>query len=546
MITLTLFQVSTLITAFVSLFLGLFVYFSGEKTKLSFSWLLTSIAVSVWSAGLFGVVFSTTEIIAWFWQYILDIGGICVPILYFNFLLHLIKKEKKLIVLQIFSLIAGTLLIILNFTDLFKTGISPKFGINFWIDSGKLYPLFPLYFATIVIISTCLIIKEYRLATDKDNKRQLMYVLTAQIFGFGGAFTDFFPQVFNVYPFGNYFVILYVIFISYAALKHHLFNMRVIATELLTFSIWAFLLVKTLLSNTYGDFVLNGVILTAVVIAGILLIRSVIREVEQREKIEKIEKEIERAYEVEKRGHELEKKANEELKLLDKSKNQFLMQAQHDLRTPLTLIRGYCDLLIGGTFGKQSKETAEVLEKIEVVTENKIKDINNFLDVSQFQLGKKIISLKPGVELNPILQEISEVLSSTAKEKGIYLKLEKPKGMIAIEADREKLKAAIFNIVDNSIKYTPKGGVTIKTEINGSVKISIVDTGIGISKERIKTLFDTAFERGEDAKKTFAAGMGIGLYLSSQIVKAHNGKIWVESDGKEKGSTFFVELPIKK
>lgn len=552
MINLTLFQVSTLITALVSLFLGIFVYLNGGRNKLSFSWLLTSLFIGLWSIGLFGVVFSTNASSAWFWQYVLDIGGICVPVIFFNFLLYLTKKEKKLALLQIFSLVAGTALIVLNFTDLFKTGVSPKFGINFWIDPGKLYFLFPLFFIVLVFISAFILIKEYRIATDDNFKRQLLYVLIAQIFGFGGGLTDFFPQLFNIYPFGSYFIILYVIFISYAALKHHLFDTKVIATELFTFALWVFLSIKIFFSTGSQDLIINIGIFLSVLLFGILLIRGVLKEVKQREKMERMAEEVKRAYELEKKAKEdidraygVEKKANEELKSLDKAKNQFLAQAQHDLRTPLSIIRGYCDLLIGGTFGKTSKKTSEIIKKIETVTEGKIKDINNFLDVSQFQLGKKIVTLTPGVELNAIFDEISDVLLPTAKSKGIFLKIEKSKDNILVEADREKLKAALFNVIDNSIKYTNDGGVAVKISNDKNVTVEVKDTGIGIPEDKIKTLFDRPFERGERAKKTFTSGMGVGLYLSNQIIKAHNGKIWAESEGEGKGSIFFIELPDK-
>lgn len=241
----------------------------------------------------------------------------------------------------------------------------------------------------------------------------------------------------------------------------------------------------------------------------------------------------------------VEKQAKEELEKLDKIKNQFLAQTQHDLRTPLGIIRNYCDLLIDGTFGKQPKKAEDVIKRIQVVAENKIKDVNNFLDTTQFQLGKKVVSLKPGVELNPILNEIMRDLEFQAKAKKIYLTLKKPHESLVIEADREKLKAALFNIIDNSIKYTLQGGVAVEVSDGESIKIIVKDTGIGIKKEKIATLFDTAFERSEEAKKASPTGKGIGLYLSSQIIKAHNGKVWVESQGDGKGSTFHIELPVK-
>ncbi len=545
MITLTLFQVSTLITALVSLLLGIFVYSSGEKTKLNFSWLLTSIFISLWSIGLFGVVFSTNADAAWFWQYVLDISGICVPVLFFNFILYLIKKDKELFILQITSFIAGTALIILNFTNLFKTGVSPKFGINFWVDPGKLYFLFPLYFTLFVIIPIYIVIKEYRISTDKNQKVQLMYVLMAQIFGFGGGFTDFFPQLFNVYPFGNYFVILYVIFISYAALKHHLFDVKVIATELFTFALGIILFIKIFSSIDYQDLLFNVGIFLSVVLFGMLLIRGVLKEVKQREEMELMAGEVKKAYEVEKR-------AKEELEALGNVKNQFLMTIQHHLRTPLTSMRGYADLLLNGSYGKVPKKIEEVVKKFEVSTTSLIKMVNDFLDITQFQLGKEVISLKDGVNLAPILDEIIKDMELEAKKKGIYLKYDKSKGDCIIKADESKLKAALVNIFDNSVKYTKEGGVEIKLKTDPStgsgqgekIKIEIKDTGMGIAKERLPKLFDSTFERTEEAKKTFVTGRGIGLYLSSQIIKAHNGKIWAESEGEGKGSTFFIELPV--
>ena len=272
-------------------------------------------------------------------------------------------------------------------------------------------------------------------------------------------------------------------------------------------------------------------------------------------------KDLQASYEVEKRAHEIEKKANDELEQLDKVKNQFLSQTQHDLRTPLTSIMGYSDLLLKGDFGKLSKKTNEAVQKIQLLTNGMIKKANNFLDLAQFQLGKSPVELKPGVEIFSILKEIQAELNFKASSRGIYLNLDEPKQEVKISADREKLKAALFNIVDNSVKYTPKGGVSIsvitnnqdtnskqisnfKFQISNSVAIIVRDSGIGIPKDKIETIFETMFERGDQAKKT-AGGVGIGLHLSTQILKAHGGKVWAESGGEGKGSTFYIELPYK-
>ena len=125
--------------------------------------------------------------------------------------------------------------------------------------------------------------------------------------------------------------------------------------------------------------------------------------------------------------------------------------------------------------------------------------------------------------------------------------MEKPKEPPAERGKKKKLKAALYNIFDNAIKYTQKGGVGITINLNSqtpkTLLITVKDTGIGMTKERMQKLFNSTFERGEQARKEFVTGRGIGLYIASQIVKAHKGRVWAESEGEGKGSTFYIERP---
>ncbi len=330
-----------------------------------------------------------------------------------------------------------------------------------------------------------------------------------------------------------------------------------------------------LISSNLNDLIVNFLLFVAVVVFGISLIISVLKEVRQREQLENLAKEIQQAYEAEKRAkeqterayelekqakertekaYEVEKKAKEELEYLDRSKNQFLLTIQHHLRTPLTSIMGYADLILKGVYGKQNKKTTEVIKKISGSMISLIKIVNEFLDITQFQLGKEVAVLKQDIQMGPILEEIVNELKFPADEKKIYLKLEKPDQLPVIKADTEKLKAALYNIFDNAIKYTEAGGVEIRLKVKSQklkdnnypipkILIEVKDTGIGISQENLKNMFNRTFERGEQAKKTFITGRGIGLYIASQIIKAHKGNIWAESEGEGKGSTFFIELP---
>jgi signal transduction histidine kinase len=347
-----------------------------------------------------------------------------------------------------------------------------------------------------------------------------------------GSFTDDWV----IAQYGLFGMPIFLIFLSYMVVKFQTFNIKVVGAQILVaalvFLVFAILFIRKI-ENVRIVVIFT---LAAVGILGYSLVRSVKKEVEQREEIATLAEDVKRAYVIEKR-------AKEEIERLDKFKDQFLMTTQHNLRTPLTSMMGYSDLLLKGVFGKQNKKTIEVIGKFQTLTQGMIKMVNDFLNMAQFQLGRDVLAFKPGIDLSPILQEIMTELEFKAKTKKIYLKMEKPETLPTINADREKLKAALFNVIDNAVKYTVKGGVSVAVENNAtSIKIVVSDTGIGIPKEEMKNLFDSMFSRGEQAKRLDTVGSGVGLYLSAQIVKAHKGRVWVES-GSE-GSTFYIELPV--
>lgn len=341
------------------------------------------------------------------------------------------------------------------------------------------------------------------------------------------------------YFLGDYSTLVLLAFIVFAIVRHQLFNIKVVVAEILTFFIWAAVFIQIIAADTTKDRIFPIFLFMYVLIFGIFLIRSVKAEIRQREQTEKMEKQMEKAYQV-------EKDAKEQLEKLAKVKNQFIMTIQHHLRTPLTSMRGYADLLLTGAYGKVPKKIEEVIRRFESSTTGLLKMVNDFLDITQFQMGKNVISLKDGVNLSSMLDGIVQDIKFEADKKGIELKLEKPESDCLINADESKLKAAIVNIFDNSVKYTEKGSVAMSLKIlQDKFIIQIKDTGMGIDKERLNKLFDNILERSDESKKAFVSGRGIGLYLSKQIISAHNGKVWAESEGQGKGATFYIELPTK-
>lgn len=268
---------------------------------------------------------------------------------------------------------------------------------------------------------------------------------------------------------------------------------------------------------------------------------------EQTSELRNQKEKVEKALMVEKQAHELEKHANEELKHLDENKTDFMLITQHHLRTPLSVNNGFLDLMLGGTFGKIPPKIKDVILRLSESTQKEIDVVNELLDVSSYQIGKDMIHLDHPIDFEALMNETLKDLTAEAESHNIYLKYEKQGDIPKIPADRMKLKLVLTNVIDNCIKYTAKGGVTVNMEVkNDKLLISVTDTGIGLSDEVIQNLFKQSFHRGEQAKKLFAVGKGLGLFLSGKIVEGHHGKIWAESRGDGKGSVFYIELPVKQ
>lgn len=461
----------------------------------------------------------------------------------FLFSTSISSVQKQYRGLNIINLLLGTVLFFITlFTGLIIKNIVFINGILNIIYGELIYLFFGVIFF-LTILSFIVLFKKYLKADTKEERSRIGYLMFGFLFFFimNSIFNiayPFFLRVFHLYEFGDYSTIFFLGTVAYAVVEKQLFGIKVISTVALValinilFGLDIFIFTQDLLVRLY-----KGLALIILFYFGYLLIRSVLKEIEQRERIERIEKDLERAYAVEKR-------ANEELKKIDKQKNDFLMQTQHDMRSPLGVLMGYVELLLDGTYGKMTKKSAEVLSKIQIVLQNKINDVNNFLDIEQFKMGKGVVNLRPGVELSGLMEEINASLLPKAENKGIYLKFTGFKEVPAISADKIKLKAAIFNIIDNAIKYTLAGGVNVVcSQTNPKVLIKIKDTGIGIPQDKIEKIFKGQFERTEGAKKT-AGGAGVGLYLSAQIIEMHKGKVWAESLGEGKGSVFYVEIPV--
>jgi len=297
------------------------------------------------------------------------------------------------------------------------------------------------------------------------------------------------------------------------------------------------LVIEILITTSVADFVTKLAITLLVAFSSIFLIRSVRNEVEAKEEVEKLLKDL--AF------------ANEELQTLDKRKSEFLSIASHHLRDPLTAIKGYASMLIEGSFGGQlSNGVKEAMQKIFESSKRLVTIIEDFLNITQIEQGEMAYSIS-SVDMKKLLGDVVEEMSPSASRAGLWLHFlaDGVSGQGAtVQADVGKVRQVITNLLDNSIKYTPKGGVRVMlahTEHSGQgyVQLSVTDTGIGMDASTQEKIFNK-FSRAEGVSKLYTDGSGLGLYVAKEILKRHNGRIWAESQGLGKGATFYIELPM--
>ena len=241
------------------------------------------------------------------------------------------------------------------------------------------------------------------------------------------------------------------------------------------------------------------------------------------------------------------KNANQKLKELLEIKNEFLHITSHQLRTPLTAIRGMISMWYEGSFDYLSKKKKrEMLRNIYISTERLNNITNDMLDSIELEGGIFEFQFKQ-ISLEKVIKESINVLKFNYDKKGLYLNFDaKNKKIPAIEAEPNYVRQVFLNLIDNACKYTNKGGVDIDIRKSGKyAEIIIKDTGIGVSKRDRKKIFQK-FTRSREAMIENAAGSGLGLFVVEKIVKAHYGKIEFYSEGKGRGSTVKVYLPIKQ
>ena len=357
------------------------------------------------------------------------------------------------------------------------------------------------------------------------------------------SFATYLASVFNIiFPNGSFEFILeqygyfgmtiFIGFLSYIIVQYNAFRIKMVAATALVFGLVALIAAQFIYVRTQGALVLTAITLFLAACFGILLIRSVRKEVKQREKIERLAQDLE--------------KANVRLKALDKQKSEFVSIASHQLRSPLTSIRGYASLLTEGSFGAIPEKAREPLERIESSAKNMALAVEDYLNVSRIESGHMKYEVAD-FNLRTEIEAVTDDIRPTALKQGLVLLFRSDlKSKAIISADQGKVIQIAHNLINNSIKYTPKGTITVfmRDDVkNKTVSVDIIDTGIGMTEETIDKLFQK-FSRADDANDVNKNGSGLGLFVAHKMAEAMGGDITAHSAGPKKGSRFTLTLPL--
>ncbi len=453
----------------------------------------------------------------------LRIAWIATPPLFFStYLISILMVEKdrayKYLTL-ILLIITSVLSFLTAFTDLIISGVKFKDGT---LDIIYGYGFFPFLFLILgIMVSTVVPILRSHI-----NKRTRYFLVGVIVFYLANSVFNIGLPVFkgftSYYYLGDYSTSILLGFTAYSIIRHKLFDIKVIGVEVLTVLIWAVLLSEIFVAKDFNELLIDFVLLILTVIFGFFLIRNVLREVEQKKELEGL---------------------NRKLKELDQVKNEFISVAAHELRAPLTAVKGYLSMILDGDAGTITAQTRDFLQDIQLSTERMIRLVSNMLDVGRIEEGRIAYNLED-VNLTEIVNTAYSEFKLEAERKNLKFTLDIQSNVRdRVHVDRDRLHEVVVNFLSNATKYTETGGITMKLFNKGLkiVRLEVIDTGMGISKEEQKKLFRKFYRVKSKVGKTI--GSGLGLYISKLLIEKFEGNIGVDSE-PGKGSNFWFELPV--
>jgi signal transduction histidine kinase len=465
---------------------------------------------------------------------LLDFMGVLMFLFTYYFLFTFLTGRD----LPLWQKILGFLLIVPSATIAFFGWNIPTYDLNACAAlENSSFTIYTYYSEAIFIIATIVfLVVNYVKNKEKIARTQTLLAGTGAliflIFFFSANFlvslyaaSSISTYVYNYLIYGLFGMPIFLIYLGYLIVRYKVFNLKMFGAQALVLALIVVLASEYAFVNTVTNRILVTVTLILTIIAGAILIRSVRKEIEQREHIEKLASDLEKA---------------------NKQQVVLIHFITHQIKGFLTKSRNIFSMAVEGEFGPLPEAFLPMAQEGLRSDTQAVTTVQEILNASNVKSGAVTYSMQP-FDFGALVKEVFDGLKPAADAKKLELTLEEGDGPNTLNGDKLQLQNAIKNLIDNSIKYTPSGSVSLKlakenAKENQSLRLTIQDTGVGITPEDMAHLF-TEGGHGKDSIKVNVDSTGFGLYIVKNIIEAHHGKVWVESEGAGKGSTFIVELP---
>lgn len=396
---------------------------------------------------------------------------------------------------------------------------------------GMIWPL--VYAFEIICLALISLITVFRLRTSESRREKIesLFFCVGLVF-FLGIFwaSNFFAEISNTYEInliGPLGMLIFLGSIAYMIVRFQAFNAKLFGSQVLVVSLLFLVGALLFVRQIEHARIVIAFTLGLVGFLGFNLIRGVRREIEQRQKIEKLAVDLEAA--------------NKELKELDRQKDELLSIVSHQLATPVTSVKWYLEMLLDGDSGELTEEQKKQLMTMQGVTADLVDLVGMILDVSRIQLGRMKVD-RSDLDLNTFFSEVLAVIDPKATVKKQQFIKNMPKSLPTASLDKRLMRMTLENLLSNAVKYTPEGGrvdLTV-TITDHTLRYEVKDTGCGIPKEDQDKIFGKLF-RATNVRNT--EGNGLGLFAAKGAAEAQGGKVWFTSESG-RGTTFFVEIPL--
>ncbi len=501
--------------------LGYSIYFSEPKSSTARFFLLFAVIGIFWNLANFASARVTNpENLLWSIRLVI----FCAGWLVFSLLLLSIQFPESRSVIEkrtFLALILWTSFVsITTLTSfVYRSAISTNYAISTQTGPGI------VIFAVTVLGYVVAAIFNFGLKFLKakgEQRRQFEFVLSGLsiTFVFLVVFELIFPAFLNdpiFVPYGGLFFLPFIVGTAYAILQYRLFNPRVAFFGAMTFILATATFFDVLLSSTFGQVLYRVTELILILIAGMWLLKSMVRE------------------------FELER----ELQEINKRQETLIHFIGHEVKGFLTKAEGALAELVEGDFGALSDPAKGFAERALTEARQGVDSVSNILKASNLKKGTVTYTKEP-FDMKELVAGVIERAKPAAEKKGLVLSYAAEDAEYQVVGDKEQINTHVLrNLIDNAINYTPSGSITVSLKKeNGKVVFAVKDSGVGITEEDKKRLF-TEGGHGKDSQTINVHSTGYGLYIAKQVTEAMGGTIHADSEGAGKGSTFVAEFPAE-